>query len=271
MIVKPDLIKKVRGYFDLNIYETKVWLALLSKGISSAGEIAEISSVPRSRTYDVLESLEKRGFVIQKLGKPVKYIAVKPEMVIEKIKNNTLQQAEEKVKTLSSLKETQEYEELNHLHKTGIEPIKNHELSTSIKGRSNLYLQMRDVMENSERSVYLATSSYEITSKQKMFKDAFDKLKKRKIDIKVMVSDNEETAKKLSKKFGVPIRNKGLNARFLISDRRELIFTVKPTNVHEDFDYGVWINSEFFTSALAYMFELAWANNQNGNSSKRKL
>ena len=96
MALNPELIKKLKGYFDLNIYETKVWLALLSKGISSAGEIAEISGVPRSRTYDVLESLEKRGFVIQKLGKPVKYIAVKPEIVIEKLKNNTATHAEEK-------------------------------------------------------------------------------------------------------------------------------------------------------------------------------
>ena len=54
MILKSELIKKIKGYFDLNIYETKVWLALLQKGISSAGEIAEISGVPRSRTYDVL-------------------------------------------------------------------------------------------------------------------------------------------------------------------------------------------------------------------------
>src|SRR3989338_7235319 len=100
MIVKQELVGKLKDYFDLNIYETKVWLALLSKGISSAGEIAELSGVPRSRTYDVLESLEKRGFVIQKLGKPVKYIAVKPKIVIEKMRNNTMILAEEKIKTL---------------------------------------------------------------------------------------------------------------------------------------------------------------------------
>jgi sugar-specific transcriptional regulator TrmB len=258
MIVKNELIKKVKGYFDLNIYETKVWLALLSKGISSAGEVAEISSVPRSRTYDVLESLEKRGFVIQKLGKPVKYMAVKPNIVIEKLKNNTLKNAEEKVKVLSNLKETREYEELNELHKTGIEPIKNHELSTSIKGRSNLYMQMRDVMENAEKSIYLISSAYELLSKQKMFLELFTKLNKRKADIRVMISDSPEEAKKLSKKFRVPIKSKVINARFLIADKRELIFTIKPTKVHEDFDYGVWINSEYFVNSLAYMFELAW-------------
>ena len=258
MIAKPELIKKLKGYFDLNIYETKVWLALLSKGVSSAGEIAEISSVPRSRTYDVLESLEKRGFVIQKLGKPVKYIAVKPEIVIEKLKNNTAQYAEEKIKTLSGLKDTLEYKELSELHRTGVDPIKNHELSTSIKGRSNLYIQMRAVMESAEKSVKLTSSAYELNSKLKMFKDVFVKLNKRKIDIKVMIGDNEEEAKKLSKKLGVEVKSKPIHSRFIIADKTELIFTIKPTNVHEDFDYGVWINSPFFTNSLAYMFDLAW-------------
>jgi sugar-specific transcriptional regulator TrmB len=258
MIVKPELIKKLKGYFDLNIYETKVWLALLSKGISSAGEIAEVSGVPRSRTYDVLESLEKRGFVIQKLGKPVKYIAVKPEIVIEKLKNNTAQYAEERISTLSNLKDTTEYKELTELHKTGIDPIKNHELSTSIKGRSNLYIQMRSVMESAERSIHLTSSAYELSSKAKMFKDVFAKLKKRKVDVKVMIGDDEAEAKKLSKKLGVEIKSRPIHARFVIADKTELIFTIKPNNVHEDFDYGVWINSPFFTNSLAYMFDLAW-------------
>ncbi len=260
MIVKPELIKKIKGYFDLNIYETKVWLALLSKGISSAGEIAEISEVPRSRTYDVLESLEKRGFVIQKLGKPVKYIAVKPEVVIEKLKNNTTKYAEEKIKTLSNLKDTVEFKELKNLHKTGVDPIKNHELSTSIKGRSNLYVQMRALMESAEKTVYLASSAYELSTKLKTFKDVFTKLKKRKVTVKVIISDTEEEANKLSKKLGVEVRSKPIHARFVMADKTELIFTIKPTNVHEDFDYGVWINSPFFTNSLAYLFDLAWKN-----------
>ena len=260
MIAKLDLIKKLKGYFDLNIYETKVWLALLSKGISSAGEIAEISGVPRSRTYDVLESLEKRGFVIQKLGKPVKYIAVKPKTVIEKLKNNTTTSAEEKIKTLCNLKETKEYEELEQLHKTGVEPIKNHELSTAIKGRSNLYIQMRAVMETAQKTVHIVSSAYELSSKMKSFKDTFTKLKKRNVEIKVMIGDSEEEANKLSKKLGVKIRSKPINARFVIADKTELIFTIKPTNVHEDFDHGVWINSPFFTNSLVYMFDLAWEN-----------
>ena len=42
MILKQELINKIKDYFGLNIYETKVWMALLGKGVASAGEIAEI-------------------------------------------------------------------------------------------------------------------------------------------------------------------------------------------------------------------------------------
>jgi len=258
MVVNQELVKKLKGYFDLNIYETKVWLALLSRGISSAGEIAEISNVPRSRTYDVLEGLEKQGFVIQKIGKPVKYIAVKPDIVIEKLKNNTLNNAEERVKTLSGLKDSEEYKELVALHNSGMEPIKNNNISSSIKGRNNLYTQIRDLMEGAQKSVYIASSVFELNSKNQMFKDVFTKLNKRKIDVKVIVSDNEKEAEKMSKKFGVEIKSRPLNARFVIADKTELIFTMKPTNTHEDYDYGVWINSAFFTNSVAYMFDLAW-------------
>jgi len=258
MIVKSELIKKVKDYFDLNIYETKIWLALLSRGVSSAGEIAELSGVPRSRTYDVLESLEKRGFAIEKLGKPVKYLAVKPETVIEKLKNNTVKNAEEKVQVLSKLKDTKEFEELDKLHKSGMEPIKNNDLTTSIKGRSNLYVQMRELMESAKNCVYVSTSAYEMNTKQRMFEEVFDRLKKNDVDVKVMVCDTEEEAKRLSKKFGVPVKSKSINARFMIADKKEIIFTMKPSSVHEDFDYGIWINSEYFANSLAYLFELAW-------------
>src|SRR3989338_5086003 len=108
MIIKQELVKKIKDYFGLNIYETKVWMALLSKGIASAGEIAEASGVPRSRTYDVLESLEKLGFAIMKLGKPVKYIAVKPNIIIEKLKSMTIRDADERIQNITKLKNTEE-------------------------------------------------------------------------------------------------------------------------------------------------------------------
>jgi sugar-specific transcriptional regulator TrmB len=67
MIMQKDFIEKLK-VFGLNSYEAKIWVALLSRGVSSAGELSDISNVPRSRSYDVLESLEKKGFITRGRG-----------------------------------------------------------------------------------------------------------------------------------------------------------------------------------------------------------
>ncbi len=59
MIVQTEFLKKIKD-FGLNTYEAKVWTALLSRGVSTAGELSDIANVPRSRSYDILESLEKK-------------------------------------------------------------------------------------------------------------------------------------------------------------------------------------------------------------------
>ena len=180
MHLKPELINQVKDYFSLNIYESKVWLALLGRGVASAGEIAEISGVPRSRTYDVLEGLEKRGFAIMKLGKPVKYIAVKPNIIIEKLKTNTLRDASEKVKTISKLKETNEYKELQQLYNVGIEPIKQEDISGSVRGKSTIYNHIKELLENAKKEVTVCIPASEVQLKSRFFSLIFDRLKKDK-------------------------------------------------------------------------------------------
>lgn len=255
MILKPELVKKVKSYFDLNIYETKVWLALLSKGISSAGEIAEMSGVPRSRTYDVLESLEKQGFAIAKIGKPVKYIAVKPESVVEKLKINISKNAEEKVKTLANLKDTKEYTELAELHKTGILPVKPSEMSGVIRGKLNLYSQVREMLENSEKEAILCISALELESRNRIFNGMFERLKKAGITIKVALSGNDNDIKRVAEKFRIKAEKMDINTKFFISDRNQVLFVINSSPDEEEI--GIWLNSPLFSSALAYLFELA--------------
>ncbi|MEM4605892.1 MAG: helix-turn-helix domain-containing protein [Candidatus Pacearchaeota archaeon] len=258
MAINNELIKKVKDYFDLNIYETKVWLSLLHKGISSAGEISDLSGVPRSRTYDVLESLEKKGFVLEKIGKPIKYLAVKPSIVIEKLKNNLMKETKEKIQILEKLKETKEYEEIANIHQKGFNMSKTDSISSAIKGKNNLYSQLRDLLENAEEKVYFTSSAFEINTKLRMFQEIFSKLKKRNVDIKVIIPEEEEQ-KKLSKKLGIEIKARKINGRFLIIDKREVLFMVKPINEKDDDkENAFWINSNYFANSLAYLFELAW-------------
>ena len=177
MIIKPELVKKIKDYFNLNIYETKVWLALLGKGVASAGEIAELSGVPRSRTYDVLESLEKQGFAISKLGKPAKYIAVKPFDVIVRFKKNLQNKTDERILNIDNVKDTKAYSELDLLYKQGIQNVDASSLTGSIKGRGNIYNQFESMLKDAKKSVILMTSEDGFVRKSDILKSYSRKLK----------------------------------------------------------------------------------------------
>src|SRR3989338_4070236 len=87
----------------LNKYERNLWVALLSRGASTAGELSDISNVPRSRCYDVLESLSSRGFVVMQPGKPMKYVAVPPKEAMERAKKKVLEGAHETANRIDRL------------------------------------------------------------------------------------------------------------------------------------------------------------------------
>ena len=256
MIIKNELVKQIKEHFNLNIYETKVWLALLTKGIASAGEIAEISRVPRSRTYDVLESLEKRGFAIMKLGKPVKYIAVKPHIVLEKMKSNIEKNADEKMKSLHKLKDTNEYSELEQLYNVGIEPVRQEEISGAIKGKSVFYSHLKEILENAEKEVIICTTTNEIQSKSRFFALAFEKLKNSKITLKIALSGDEKEIKKINLKFKIKAIQIKIDSKFFIADKNQVLFSINKTDSPNE-EINIWLNTPFFASSLAFMFEQA--------------
>jgi len=245
MIIKPELVKKIKYYFNLNIYETKVWLSLLGKGIASAGEIAEISGVPRSRTYDVLESLEKQGFAISKIGKPAKYIAVKPAIILEKLKNNTMKDAEEKVDVLSKLRDSPEYNELEGIYTSGIKPVKHEDLTGAIKGKSTIYNHMREILENARKEVIICTSLKDFSDKIRLFGGLIARLKKNGINYRIALSGNEAEIKKLALKLKEKIKPISINAKFFIVDGEQVLFTLSDSQTNED-ETAVWLNTPFF-------------------------
>lgn len=256
MIIKPELVTQIKEYFGLNIYETKVWLALLGKGVASAGEIAEISRVPRSRTYDVLESLEKQGFAVMKLGKPVKYIAVKPKVVVEKLKSNALRSADEKINTLLKLRETHEYSELEELYNVGIMPVRHEDISGAIKGKLTIYNHLKDVLENAKKEVIICTSTVELQNKSRFFSSLFERLKKGNITMKIALSGPEKEVKKINAKFKIKARMIDIDAKFFIADNDQVLFLISKGTLPDE-EIAVWLNTPFFTTALAFMFEQA--------------
>jgi HTH-type transcriptional regulator, sugar sensing transcriptional regulator len=261
MIMEQNFLNKLKE-LGLNSYESKLWTALLSRGISTAGELSDIANVPRSRTYDVLESLEKKGFIIMKIGKPIKYIAVSPTEVVERVKKNIQLEAESNRKILDDIKESEMLSELNILHSQGIDLIEPTDLSGCLKGRKSFYNHMESLINSANKSVLLMSTEKGIERKSEVLRNALKKAHKRGVDIKIATKLDSKKATdammELSEIATIKHSDK-LKGRFLVADGKDIAFALLDgEEVHPTYDVGIWINTPFFGQVLHSMFEKVW-------------
>jgi sugar-specific transcriptional regulator TrmB len=266
MIVQTDFLNKLRD-FGLNSYESKLWAALLSRGISTAGELSDIANVPRSRSYDVLESLEKKGFIIVKIGKPIKYIAVPPEEVLERVKKKIVDNADKQSKMLEQFKESELLDELNLLHKTGIELVDPSDMSGALKGRGNIYSHMNSMIKNAEKSVVLCTTSAGLARKADELGRAFKKAHEKGVSIRIASNLNKNNKAMLTElaKYA-ELRHTEYKSRYLIVDGKDITFMVMDDEkVHPSYDLGLWVKSPFFAASMERMFDRIWPDMKKAN------
>jgi sugar-specific transcriptional regulator TrmB len=208
-----------------------------------------------------LESLEKKGFIVMKLGKPIKFVALKPEEVIERVKKHLVIDAKERSKRLEKLKGDEVLDELNGLFTDGIKYVEPSDLSGALKGRQNIYNHLDMLIREAEKTIVLVTTADGLSRKLEVLLPSLEKAKKRGVDIKIAAPINKDNIK-IARDFSkvAEVRDvEGLRARFMLIDGEQLMFMLlNDEEVHPSYDIGVWINTEFFTQALESLFEIAW-------------
>ncbi|MBI2656894.1 TrmB family transcriptional regulator [Candidatus Woesearchaeota archaeon] len=229
----------------LNSYEVKIWVALLSMGKSTAGELSDITNVPRSRSYDVLESLKKKGFVVMKLGKPIKYIAVPPDKAVENAKKNIRKNASKEIILLNNRKNTKPIDWIVYLHTQGARIVETADLSSALRGRDNIYSHISCMMKRAEKNIFISATQEEFIQMVEKLRPSFERLKNKNINIKILTQLNRQT-KKYADKISqfAEVKHTDNKARFCIVDGKEIIFMVlDDTEVYPTYDVGIWVNS----------------------------
>jgi len=256
MIVEKEFIRKLTHQLNLNIYEAKLWTALLSRGVSTAGELSDIANVPRSRSYDVLESLQKKGFIIQKLGKPIKYVALPPAEVLERVKKQITEDSKKQLENMELLKDSDVIKELDLLHTKGIELIEPTDLAGSIRGKASVYDQIEMMLKTAEDSIIIMTTDQDFLTMVDAFKKQLYKAAERGVTIRALVPKTELASEKAKEINDIAdVRHSDVHARFVVVDGKEIVFfLLDDVNVHPSYEVGVWVNTPFFTSALVQMF-----------------
>lgn len=98
----PEVIKHLMR-LGLSDYEARAYVATVALGEGTVKEISEESGVPRSRTYDIMERLAKRGLVEMGSTTPICYRANEPLTASDHLMEEFRRANEEIVRSLHEL------------------------------------------------------------------------------------------------------------------------------------------------------------------------
>ncbi|MEM7821605.1 MAG: helix-turn-helix domain-containing protein [Candidatus Aenigmatarchaeota archaeon] len=268
MLASTKVFDALKG-IGLNLYERRLWVALLARGTSTAGELSEIANVPRSRTYDVLQSLAEKGFVIVQTAKPIKYVAVKPEEALERAKKKIEEKLKETIERIDELKESPIIRELNSIYSQGMKLISPEEITGALKGRYSFRQQMETMFRDAEKHINIVTTPEGLNE---LFENHFDSLKKAKekgVDIKIATTGKEgasEALKALGSVADIKVvdeREVPISGRFAVVDGKQLVFALTDTKVHSTQDMAFWSKSEHAAKdVLEPLFKLVWSHSK---------
>jgi len=143
--VSERVIKTLRD-LGLTDYEVNSYLALLQHGELSAGEISKRTSIPYSKIYSVLESLERKGWVEIGSGRPKLYY---PRAPSEALRAETMRR-ERRLRELEKLIVS----ELQPLYER--REIKEKPEIWIIRGEENIAAKVREMLTKVEKELMIA-------------------------------------------------------------------------------------------------------------------
>jgi len=137
-----------RALQDLGLteYETRAYTTLLQRGNMTASEISEAAPVPYSKIYEVLGSLERKGWIETESGRPSKYYPRSPADALQatRLRRERLLKANE-AQILSELTPIFEKRESRERPDIWI-----------VRGEFNIMSKIRETVEKSTREILVA-------------------------------------------------------------------------------------------------------------------
>jgi HTH-type transcriptional regulator, sugar sensing transcriptional regulator len=257
-----DALKSI----GLNKYERNLWASLLSKGAATAGELAELSKVPRSRCYDVLESLASKGFIMLQPGKPLKYVSLPPKEAMDRAKVKITEDAKVAEMRLEGMANSDSIRELEKLHKDNLKTTNTHDMAGSLKGRAAIYQQMNTMFKNAKKNVKVLTTEAGLSEMAENHTSHMKKSAGRGVKIQILapVSKHTENTKALAKYAEIKSIS-GEAGRICIADGQEFVMGLTDdVKTHPTQDVAFWSQSGH-TSAIVMepMFNSLWTSAKN--------
>lgn len=248
----------------LSPYEIEAYKALLSVGYSTPAELVSLCNVPRSRVYDVLRTLTRKGFASVRAGKPSVYVAVSPDVALKHrakiLKGESYKKMEDMDKSMD--RAIPVLTELSH--STVTEELGPEDIARVYYNGDQFRNLLTDLLRESTKSVRLFTSQAGLRTDKPDDHgriEAIFEVLRRGIDFKAIHSLSENTELDLYWEFerkGAKIRVPRIDLKetFWIIDENTLAMFVEGRN--GKFDYGLVIRNKFMSTLFLRFFDERW-------------
>jgi sugar-specific transcriptional regulator TrmB len=213
-----DKTRKALEKIGLTSYEIRTFSSLLKTGELTASDLSQKSGVPYSKIYEVLGTLEEKGWIGSDDSRPTKYFAKSPATGVEttkqKMENDFSQNQSIILNELVPL-----YEKSGTSERPDI---------WFLSGTMNIASKILEMVESCRKEVMIALPD----AGQELVKQALPKLRllhDKGVDITILTSDkmDKESLKAISRVSTVKIK-KGLFGGGIISDKRYVVILLGP-------------------------------------------
>lgn len=252
-----DALKSI----GLNLYERKIFVALLAKGVATAAEVSEIASVPRSRSYDILESLSEKGFVMVQPSKPIKYVALAPREALDRTMQNMRKKHDEITDRIEKLKDSPVIKELELVFKEGLSMVQPTEMTGTLKGRYVIDRQLRSAFKSAQKSIHIMTTEQGLSDLYSKHFRILKKANRNGVKLKIAAPFGEDAVTKAFSKIAEIKKVAKPRGRMAIIDKTSMLLALtNDKDVHETQDIAFWATSDHAVNSMAApLFQSVWA------------
>lgn len=230
----------------LNQYESKVYFSLLKSGSTSASEIGTLADIPRPRTYDVLDKLEKMGFITVQPGRPTKFRAAAIDETFELMKGKKEDEFRKSVSEIEDIRVR-----LSEKVRTSKDSKRDkEEYLWLIRDRKNIHSKIENMINAAKMSITISTTANGLDRKLSCFENALRKASKRGVSVKIVSPSEDAACVKRASEFAEVIK-KNSNQRAVVTDNDILLFLTPETHEKE---VGTWIRSPYMAKNFRNLF-----------------
>jgi sugar-specific transcriptional regulator TrmB len=199
----------------LTEYESLAYMALVESGELTAGDISSTTSIPYSKIYSVLDSLERKGWIEIKGGRPRLYY---PKAPVEALRSERLRQEST-------------FEQLQEVIVAELQPvferrkIKEKPEIWIVRGAVNIASSINEVVGRARRELMVALPLIPQDLLQMVF-PAFKSLQDRTVDIKLLTTRESSSfvEKYMAHMATVKVRDEMFGGGIVADGRESLLF-----------------------------------------------